>query len=376
MQETVRNNYKIFDFSFSIMSDSAQTINLFDLVYNNFKQKNGKKSGLNFEIITRDKSGKFPHLKSKEKIYPFHSFSSVESQVFKLLTDELYKRIKSHFLIHGGGISLQNKGVMISGESGTGKTSLIVKLLTKGFQFLSDELIPINKQTGKMEPFPRAIGLRPEARFLLEEGFALFKQKELNKSSGHKYFLNPMLLGPEKAITPVPVEPRFFIYLAKPKSSPPSNFITLTVIREEGEKFLSSIKKVKELNVLECIDKKDDLYIKIEMPRKASVIKEYLKEQKKYNKFILHSERKKDEDVTFDQKPEIVSLPLNDMSLMLLKQLKEEKIESKLRDQKFKSIGSYWLNVVDALNLKNIKGFKIHVGEIEETVQFIQDIVI
>lgn len=373
MQESALYNYKIFDFSFSLASDSADALRLFDLVYKNFRQKNGKTSAPTFEVVIQTKEGEAPYFKSEGRVYPFHSFSPVESQVFKLVTDELYRRVESHFLIHGGGVCFQNKGVIVSGESGTGKTSLIVNLLTRGFQFLSDEVVPINRKTGMMEPFPRAVGLRTEARFLLKEGFDLFGKEKFNDSSGHKYFVNPSFLSPEKIGGPS--LPLYFLYLAKPKSSPECKTIIHMVIESRGKEFISLLKRIKGLRILQSIQRKNDMYLKIEIPRKAAVMKEYLEGHEKFKRYIIHSERKKEEGITFDQKPRMTPLHLHDMSLLLMKQLKDEIIEHKLRGEKFKSVGSFWLYLVEALGLDRVKGYKIHVGRFEETTQLIQELV-
>lgn len=368
MQGSVNYNYRIFDFSFSLASDSAQALCLFDLVYKNFRQKNGKSLSYSFEVVTNHKSGGTPHLKAEGKRCLFNSFFPIESQCFKLITDEINKNINSHFLTHGGGVVFQNKGVMICGDSGTGKTSLIMKLLTCGFQFLSDEIIPINKKTGMMEPFPRAVGLRSETRALLRDEFSLFKELEFNRKSGHKYFINPFLLPSEKI--GVPAVPVYFIYLTKPQSSSENKVVVHVVIEARGQDFLSSLEGIEGLKVLECIQKQNYIYVKIEMLREASVIKKYLKRFEKFKGFIVHTEKEKEKSIRFNKTPKIRHLPLYDISLLLLKQLKKDTIKYDSDREKLKSIGPYWLNLVKTLNI--VKGYEIQVGRMEETVRFVQ----
>lgn len=370
MQKSVNYNYKIFDFSFSLASDFAQALCLFDLVYKNFRQKNGKQLSHTFEVVTNHKSGGTPHLKAEERRYPFNSFFPVESQCFKLITDEINKNINSHFLTHGGGAVFQNKGVMICGDSGTGKTSLIMKLLTCGFQFLSDEIIPINKKTGMMEPFPRAVGLRSDIRALLRDEFSLFRELEFNRTSGHKYFMNPSLLPSEKI--GAPAVPVYFIYLAKPQSSSENKTVVHVVIEAGGQDFLSSLEGIDGLRVIECIQKQNYIYVKIEMLREASVIKKYLKLFEKFKSFIGHTEKEKEKGIRFNKTPKIRHLPLHDISLLLLKQLKKGIIKYNSDGERLKSIGHYWLNLVKTLNIA--EGYEIQVGRMEDTVRFVQDL--
>ena len=370
---SVRCNYKIFNFSFTISADSSRDIRLFDLVYKNFRQKSGPSSSFSFEVFTDNGKGGFPHLKVEGKIYPFHSFSSVENQCFKLITDEIYKKINSHVWMHGGGIAFQNKGIMVCGDSGTGKTSLILKLLSSGFKFLSDEVIPIDKKTGMMVPFPRSVGLRPEARALLKKEFSLFRELEFVNFSGHKYFANPSLLKSKR--TRQPVFPEYFVYLTYPDSVPGEEMNVDTIIETQGEDFLIHLEKIKGLKILKSIRKDNYVYLMTRVKRNASVIKQYLKLYEKYKKHIVHTEKKRDEGLKFNQNPRIRPLSFPDIGLFMMKQSKESLIEYNSREERFKSLGAYWLGLLKELNLEKVKGFEVRVGRMEDTVELLQNLV-
>ncbi|MFQ6069589.1 MAG: hypothetical protein ACE5LC_03580 [Candidatus Aminicenantales bacterium] len=372
MPRAVQRNYRIFDFSFSIAARSSRPLRLFDIVYRNFREKDDYQPGLRYEVVSSKTRRKALFLKSEERVFPFHHFRSEESQLFKLLTDELYRKVSSHFLIHGGGVCSQGKGVIVSGESGTGKSSLVVKLLAHGFEFLSDEIVPVNKKTGMMECFPRSVGLRREVQPWLKSGLDLFGKEEFDFSTGHKYFLNPLQLEPEKRGEPCP--PAYFLYLARPRSGPEEKIVVHLVIESSGQAFVNSLDKLEEVKIIGYRKKANQIYLKVEVSRKASVLKEYLDLYRKYRENIIHSERSKEGEVSFSQEPEIVPLPLNEMSLLILKQLKEETVISRLRENKFRTSGAYWLSLVETMNLAKVKGYKIHVGRIEETTGFIQSL--
>jgi hypothetical protein len=61
---------------------------------------------------------------------------------------------------HAGSVSLGNAGAVLCASSGTGKTSLTLGLAATGCAFLSDELAPIDPETGIVNAYPRAVGLR------------------------------------------------------------------------------------------------------------------------------------------------------------------------------------------------------------------------
>jgi len=48
-------------------------------------------------------------------------------------------RKRGLYLIHAGGVGLGEKGVLIAGEAGSGKTTLVIELVRQRFRFLSDD---------------------------------------------------------------------------------------------------------------------------------------------------------------------------------------------------------------------------------------------
>jgi hypothetical protein len=69
--------------------------------------------------------------------------------------------VRDHFIVHAGGVVRENQCIAISGASGMGKSTLVAHLAADGMGFLSDELLPIKRHSGIVEPFPASIGIRP-----------------------------------------------------------------------------------------------------------------------------------------------------------------------------------------------------------------------
>ena len=66
-----------------------------------------------------------------------------------------------HFVIHSGVVESRGRVVLLVAPSRVGKTTLTLALVGRGAGFLSDECAPIARTTGEVEPFPRAVGVRP-----------------------------------------------------------------------------------------------------------------------------------------------------------------------------------------------------------------------
>ena len=79
------------------------------------------------------------------------------------LAEKIYRRIETHLLLHAGAVERKGRAIVLGGPSSFGKTTLTLRLVAEGFRFLGDEIAPIERSTGRIEPLPRAIGLRPGA---------------------------------------------------------------------------------------------------------------------------------------------------------------------------------------------------------------------
>ena len=64
------------------------------------------------------------------------------------------------FFIHGAALSMAERCVIISGESGSGKSSLAWFMSYNGYDYLSDELAPVDPVSLQVEPYPHALCLK------------------------------------------------------------------------------------------------------------------------------------------------------------------------------------------------------------------------
>ncbi|MBI5115790.1 hypothetical protein HZA56_04910 [Candidatus Poribacteria bacterium] len=74
---------------------------------------------------------------------------------------------REHHFVHAGAVSWRENAVVFPAASGLGKTTLVLKLLSLGCKFLSDEVGCLDIEGAAIEPFPRKVNLRKESRLLL-----------------------------------------------------------------------------------------------------------------------------------------------------------------------------------------------------------------
>ncbi|HSD96017.1 MAG TPA: hypothetical protein VLB06_02635 [Sulfuricaulis sp.] len=90
----------------------------------------------------------------------------------KDLTIALQLQRADLFFLHAAAVALDDRAVVLSAPSGTGKSTLALALLENGFDYLSDELAPIDVQRLTVHPFPHALCLKspPPAPYCLPTG--------------------------------------------------------------------------------------------------------------------------------------------------------------------------------------------------------------
>jgi len=90
----------------------------------------------------------------------------------KEITLEAQRRRPTLYFIHGAVLEFERKAILLIGAPGVGKSTLAWALLHHGFQYLSDELAPIDPGTLAVYPYPHAICLKkkPPEPYALPEG--------------------------------------------------------------------------------------------------------------------------------------------------------------------------------------------------------------
>jgi hypothetical protein len=78
------------------------------------------------------------------------------------ITIELQKQRRDLYFLHGAALEFSGKGVALIAPSGSGKSTIAWGLLHHGFNYLSDELVPIDLKTKTVYPYPHALCLKTE----------------------------------------------------------------------------------------------------------------------------------------------------------------------------------------------------------------------
>jgi HprK-related kinase A len=76
---------------------------------------------------------------------------------------------KSFLLLHASTVEREGRALLMTGLSGSGKSTLSAILGEKGWRFMGDEFALLDLDDGLLHPFPRAVSLKNQAAYVLEE---------------------------------------------------------------------------------------------------------------------------------------------------------------------------------------------------------------
>ena len=96
------------------------------------------------------------------KTWTFDNTGLWKGKLVSELLNFIYKKQENDWmtLVHGSAITDGKKSVIITATNGGGKSTLTALMQTKGYHFVSDDVVAIDGQTGLVYPFPAALSVK------------------------------------------------------------------------------------------------------------------------------------------------------------------------------------------------------------------------
>jgi hypothetical protein len=128
-----------------------------------------------FSLVTKEKPENNGFFLNSEIAYKFEFF---EDSKFEWLESKIVLTLAlisppNYFYIHAGAISYNGLGIIIPGESFSGKTTLVKEFIQKGAEYFTDDCTVIDFE-GNLQPFPNLLAVRDiekERHFLPSKHF-------------------------------------------------------------------------------------------------------------------------------------------------------------------------------------------------------------
>lgn len=246
----------VFDQDISIKSDSSIFLELLQKTYSHFitTEKNGEgRSPFKVEYYLEE------HSNSKHGRLIINGIEKIleepgllhDEYIHGIILSALYSRIRSHYLHHAAALTYNNKGVILVGDSGYGKTTLALALVQRGFKFLSDEIAALGREDGYVYPFPRGLHIRQDTLDLLD--FLIPVEKASHWYS--KYLIDIDDVYPGMIGKPVAVSHIFVLKnLTEPEKINANSHEFKAVISHTHPVFLEKVRCIPEITHVEVVN--------------------------------------------------------------------------------------------------------------------------
>jgi hypothetical protein len=129
------------------------------------------------------------------------------------------QRARDYLLLHAGAVTADGAAMLLAGPPEAGKSSLVLALLQRGFNYLSDDLGPIDPVTSRIYPFQKRISVRHSTLLRYFPGV----ESRLEDRTGLSSELRERFVRPEDVDASVgaPSPARWIVFLGENRQGPP-----------------------------------------------------------------------------------------------------------------------------------------------------------
>lgn len=149
--------YQILDVGIALQSDSEELLELFAVDYGWFETKTlTLRKSLDISAILQDQR-QSPFLKINDDIFSLRDHPSPCKHSYRAVLKKILAEVEEFLVFHAAVAVKNGQALILAGLPGSGKTSLLLELLKRGFAYYSDDFCPIHRESGLVHPFPRAL---------------------------------------------------------------------------------------------------------------------------------------------------------------------------------------------------------------------------
>ena len=138
----------------------------------------------------------------------------VKGLIYMFLINVIHDKTDADWLmtVHASAITNGTKTILFSAPPNHGKTTIAALLQDRGYKLISDDFVPIDRDSFKAYPFPIAMSVKQSSMDLLASLFPVLEQKPLNYISPEKSVRYlPPVANPDFAKEIFPVHEFIFV---------------------------------------------------------------------------------------------------------------------------------------------------------------------
>jgi hypothetical protein len=189
---------------------------------------------------------------------------------YHLLVTELLGSVGDHFALHGTTVVREGEGMLLSGPSNFGKTTLAIHLARRGWALLAEDVSFLERASGRAIPFPRTLHLRPGTRETLSCEDLDRAATAAEDPTAEEWAIRPGEILP---LFPTPAGLRVAVILRSPEDAGGFRRFPLYEIRlaQDAEPLLRELPGLDGIDGFELPDE-DPLLVRLRVKRAAALV--------------------------------------------------------------------------------------------------------
>jgi hypothetical protein len=158
--------YQVMDVGIALESDSVELLDLFGTDYSWFETQTitSEKTLSVSACLQNQHHQAFLMINGEQCLLQDHPNPS--KYAYQKILERLIGEFADFLVFHAAVVAEDGEALIIAGLPGSGKTTLVIELLKRGFTFYSDDFCPIHQKTGLVHPFPRSLWQSPPSSSL------------------------------------------------------------------------------------------------------------------------------------------------------------------------------------------------------------------
>jgi len=287
------DHYEILGLKFGLETDSPEVRDFFRAAYRRFASvPGGPGDELRLVAALRPRDGR-PHARAGEERLDLSGRPMPENRAFLFLLGALMARVSRHLLLHGAAYGIGGRGFVLCGPPTAGKSTLVLELGRRGAVFLGDDVAPVERSTGRLQAFPRALGIRKGA-----EETARLDPSALAEGGAHemphKWLVDPEALGlrlPEPGEGSLPLEAVIMIDPALGAESEETPIRSFEVaLAEEDREVIAELGSIAGVSGLARLSGGEVTVYKFEIDRRARPMEALAECCRRHDDVVLYLE--------------------------------------------------------------------------------------
>ena len=151
------SHYRLYDRPFSLCCQTAELAHAIEPLFAHLRVDAAE--GPWFEIAGHDDG--FTGWRDQEEQFATPTLDGAVIGVFSALLHYACAERDSIATLHAGAVSNGHTALVLAEAGGSGKSTLTAALLTRGYRYLSDDAVPLERSSGHAIPVPITLNLKP-----------------------------------------------------------------------------------------------------------------------------------------------------------------------------------------------------------------------